>query len=248
MATENSMLMKNARKSLEGNWGLAIGTFLIYAVVLCVVQVIPLAGILLMGPMALGLVIFSLALARGEEAKLEQVFEGFQNFASAMVTYLLMLIYVFLWTLLLIVPGIIAAFSYAMTMFILADEPGIKPQEALDKSKAMMYGYKAKLFRLYLRFFGWSLLCLLTFGIGYLWLIPYMYVTYAKFYEDVKADYNGNVASSEPLPSGDDNGGNTMESAPTTAPAADSTSQSSSGSQSDTGYTKEDEMKNQYNK
>lgn len=97
-----------------------------------------------------------------------------------------MILYVLLWTLLLIVPGIIAALGYSMTFYILADEPELKAEEALRKSKAMMDGYKLKLFYLDLRFFLLAFLCILTLGIGFLWLIPYVNVTTALFYEDIK--------------------------------------------------------------
>ncbi len=198
---ENVALMQKAKESLRGNWGVAIGTFLVYGLVIGVP-----AGILNVGlfegsgniitlfiasPLALGIAIFSLALARNQEATFGQLFEGFQHYTKALITYLLVVIFVFLWTLLLIVPGIIASIAYSMTFYILADDKEIKPMEAIRKSKEMMYGYKWKLFRLSLRFILLSLLCILTLGIGFLWLMPYMYVTLAHFYEDVK---NKNIA------------------------------------------------------
>ena len=138
--------------------------------------------------MALGAAIFSLSISRGKEAMLEQIFQGFNNFSTAFITYLLVLLYVLLWTLLLIVPGIIAALGYSMSFYIIADDPLIKPQDALNKSKAMMNGYKLKLFYLCLRFFLLALLCILTLGIGFFWLIPYVHVTMAKFYDDIKGN------------------------------------------------------------
>ena len=80
-----------------------------------------------------------------------------------------------------------------MTFYIIADEPTIGASAALDKSRKMMDGYKWKYVCLQFRFFGWALLCLLTLGIGYLWLIPYMYISMAKFYDDVKQNYNANT-------------------------------------------------------
>ncbi|GHT57847.1 hypothetical protein FACS18945_2990 [Bacteroidia bacterium] len=91
------------------------------------------------------------------------------------------------WSLLLIIPGIIAAISYSMTFYIIADDPAISAMDAINKSKKMMYGYKMKYFCLSLRFLGWALLCILTLGIGFLWLMPYIQVTFAKFYDDLKA-------------------------------------------------------------
>jgi len=189
MATENIVLMKAARASLKDKWGLAIGTFLVYSLIMCsfgAMQKVGLAAILVAGPMMLGAATFSLSLSRGKDAKLEQLFDGFRYFTSALLTYLLSLVYVLLWLLLLIVPGIIAALSYAMVFYILADDPMLKPQDVLTRSKQMMDGYKLKLFYLFLRFLLLAILCVLTLGIGFLFLIPYIHITLAKFYDDLK--------------------------------------------------------------
>lgn len=114
---------------------------------------------------------------------------GFKNWAHNMGGMLLMAVYTFLWTLCLIVPGIIKSLSYAMTPYILADNPELSANEAIDLSMKMMDGRKMDLFLLYLSFIGWAILGILTLCIGYLWLYPYMYTTMAAFYEDVKADY-----------------------------------------------------------
>ncbi len=185
--------MQQARESLAGKWGQAIGALLVYMLVMVAIQLIPFAGaiigLLIGGPMAIGLATFSLALARDKEANINQLFEGFNKFGLALAAYFLMVLFIILWMLLLIIPGIIAALSYSMTFYIIADEDSIDAMEAIDKSKAMMDGYKWKYFCLGLRFIGWALLCILTFGIGFLWLMPYMQVTNAKFYDDVKANY-----------------------------------------------------------
>jgi uncharacterized membrane protein len=196
MNTENITLMRAARESLKGKWGLAILTFVIYTLLTTTTgsvrphgSVLTLSSMLTLiigGPLALGAAIFSLSISRGKEAMLEQIFQGFNRFSTALVAYLLVLVYVILWTLLLIVPGIIAALGYSMTFYILADDTLIKPEDALKKSKSMMNGYKLKLFYLCLRFFLLALLCILTLGIGFLWLIPYVHVTMAKFYDDIK--------------------------------------------------------------
>jgi len=193
---ENNELRTKAREALSGNWGLAIGVTFVYMLIVGGLGSIPLAGqigsILIAGPMALGMAIFVLSLARNQEAKFDQLFQGFQNFGTALGAYVLMLIYVLLWSLLLIVPGIIAAIGYSQVFYILAEDNTIGITEALKKSKSMMDGYKMKYFFMMLVFFGWSLLCILTLGIGFLWLIPYMYVSYANFYDDIK---NNKIAS-----------------------------------------------------
>lgn len=193
MKTENEVLMKMAKESLSGQWGLAIGTFIIYFLVVGAIQLpsvfFPFTGLLnliIVGPMAVGVSYFSLSLSRRQQANVGQIFSGFYNFGNTLGAYLLMVLFVLLWSILLIIPGIIAAFSYSLTFFILAEDTSISPMQALDKSKAMMDGYKAKLFRLYLRFLPWALLCVLTLGIGFFWLIPWIQVTFAKFYDDIK--------------------------------------------------------------
>jgi len=190
MGTENSVLIKQAREALSGKWGLAIGTFFVYFLIVLVVQMIPKAGpiisLLVSGPIALGLGIFSLSLARNKEANLNQLFEGFKKFGVSLGAYLLMVLFILLWMLLLIIPGIMAALSYSMTFYILADDNSIGAMQAIDKSKKMMDGYKWKYFCLGLRFLGWALLCILSLGIGFLWLVPYMHVASAKFYDDIK--------------------------------------------------------------
>ena len=193
MGTENLELMKMARASLKGNWGLAIGTFLVYIIIIGALQaladefpMVGLATLIVTGPLVLGLTLFSLSIARDENARFEQLFDGFKNFGLALGAYLLMVLFIFLWMLLLIIPGIVASIRYAMTFYIIADNPGIGPLDAIDKSKEMMYGYKMKFFLLVLIFIGLSLLCILTLGIGFLWLIPFINVTTAKFYDDIK--------------------------------------------------------------
>jgi uncharacterized membrane protein len=190
MKTENEVLMQMALESLKGKWKLAVGTCLLYFAIIVCVQMIPIAGpivsLIIGGPLGLGLAHFILALSRNQNPELEQLFQGFNNFARALGAYLLIVIFTILWLILLIIPGIIAAISYSMTFYILAEDSSIGAMEAIDKSKKMMDGYKMKYFLLSLRFIGWALLCVLTAGIGFLWLMPYMQVSFAKFYDDIK--------------------------------------------------------------
>jgi uncharacterized membrane protein len=190
MKTENKVLMSQAREALSGKWGLAIGTFLVYFLIVAGIQIIPILGaiapLIIEGPMVVGLAIFSLALSRNQDARLSQIFEGFNKFGTSLGAYLLMILFIFLWILLLIIPGIIAAISYSQTFYIIAEDDSIGAMDAITRSKKMMDGYKWKYFCLGLRFLGWALLCILTLGIGFLWLMPYMQVSFAKFYDDIK--------------------------------------------------------------
>lgn len=186
-STSNRDLMQMARGSLRNHWGLGVGaTFLNQLMVSGSSQLIPMVGLLLAGPLSLGLCLIFLSLAHRKPAEIGQLFQGFNRFGTALGAYLLMCLYIFLWTLLLIIPGIIASYSYSMMFFIMADDPSVKAGDAIRRSKEMMRGNKWKLFCLQWRFFWWILLCILTLGIGFLWLTPYMQASLAHFYEDVK--------------------------------------------------------------
>ncbi len=91
------------------------------------------------------------------------------------------------------------ALAYSQALYILSDEPEIGASAAIDKSKAMMNGYKMKLFGMMLLFMLLSFACILTLGIGYFFLIPFMQVTMIKFYDDVKTDYNAMQPPVEPI-------------------------------------------------
>lgn len=111
------------------------------------------------------------------------------NYLKVVWAMFLYSLYVFLWSLLLFVPGIIKAYSYALTPYILRDNPELSANEAIDLSRAMMRGHKLDLFCLHLSFIGWSILCIFTCGIGMLWLMPYMLTAQAAFYQDVRNEY-----------------------------------------------------------
>ncbi len=192
MLKENSVLRREARAALEGNWLMSAVAGLIYMAVACVCSVIPMVGWILsivVGlPISWGMYIMFYQLYRDRKLpSLDSLFIGFQDFGRILGTMLLMNVYTFLWTLLLIVPGVIKACSYAMTPYILRDHPELSYNAAIEKSMAMMEGHKMKIFLLYLSFIGWAILCMLTLGIGYLFLMPYMYTSMAAFYEDLKA-------------------------------------------------------------
>lgn len=125
---------------------------------------------------------------RGDIEVLRNLFKiATTNYLHKVGGMFLMELKVFLWSLLLVVPGIVMSFSYAMTPYILEEHPEIGVWEASRRSQEMMRGHKWRLFCLELSFIGWSLLAILSLGIGFLWLIPYMEVTEVAFYNDLKA-------------------------------------------------------------
>ncbi|MDD4122386.1 MAG: DUF975 family protein, partial [Eubacteriales bacterium] len=131
----------------------------------------------------LGYAMFCISLFRKRETSPAEVLYGFERFVKSFGLYIVISLFIFLWALLLIIPGIIAAYRYSMSFYILADNPDMGIMEALNRSKIMMRGNKWKLFCLNLSFIGWAILCVLSFGVGFLWLIPYVEVSIIAFYD-----------------------------------------------------------------
>jgi len=119
----------------------------------------------------------------------QNLFLGYKD-SRVFSTLLLMILYTYLWGLLLIVPGIIKSLSYSLTPYILYDHPEMKNNQAIELSMKMMQGRKMKLFLLYLSFFGWGILCVLTLCIGVIWLAPYMQASFVNFYDETKTEYD----------------------------------------------------------
>ena len=128
---------------------------------------------------------FNLNLVDKKNAAFETLFEYFSHWKTTTIARLLRALYVFLWSLLFIIPGIVAGFSYAMTDYILAEDPELTADEAISQSKSIMMGNKWRFFCLQFSFIGWDILATLAFGIGHLWLTPYKQAAYAAFYREV---------------------------------------------------------------
>jgi len=146
-------------------------------------------SILVSPPLTLGLVTYFIKVSRKQETTIPDIFSGFQHYLASLKLYLYMMFFIVLWSLLLLIPGIIAAFRYALSFYILSDHPEMKTSEIVNLSKEMMHGNKGKFFVLNLSFIGWVLLAILTCGIGLLFVIPYMQTAFAGFYEEVKQSY-----------------------------------------------------------
>lgn len=137
------------------------------------------------GVVQLGYCKFLLNMEDGKPANFHDLFSQFNRFGEAFLMNLLRSIYVALWTLLFIIPGIVATYKYALAPFILLENPGMKANDAIRESKERMDGNKADLFMLDLSFIGWALLNVLTLGIGSFWLNPYMNASRAAFYRNL---------------------------------------------------------------
>ena len=192
MMPENKEIRAIARGELKGNWTQPVLCTLVYLLIGCGISFIPFAGgisaLLVTLPLSFGYILTFLSFMRNENRTemVGQSFKVFNNYGRYLGGSLLVAIFTLLWTLLLIIPGIIKAYAYAMTPYIMKDQPELSAVDCIDRSMSMMNGYKWKLFLLDLSFIGWYLLSILTLGIGLLWLTPYIYCSRAKFYEELK--------------------------------------------------------------
>ena len=185
----SSELRAQAWGALSGKWGMAVVATLVYGVISGVLSFIPfvswIATLLVSLPLAYGFTVMLLNVVRGSDVQLDTMGEGFKDYGRILGTMLLSSVYQFLWALLLIVPGIIKGYSYALTPYLLKDHPELKFNAAIEESMRLMSGNKMRLFLLDLSFIGWFLLGIITFGIAFLWITPYWNTARAAFYEDL---------------------------------------------------------------
>lgn len=173
--------------SSEG-WMPELNAFIVGGAIYIIIAAIVMAVVffVLGSVISLGYSRFNLDLVdRQKEPDLGTLFGYFKHWKNAAMASLLQTVYVLLWSLLFVIPGIIASYSYAMTSYILAEHPEMAPSEAIERSKEMMSGNRWRLFCLQFSFIGWDILSSLTLGIGNLWLTPYKQAATAAFYRDV---------------------------------------------------------------
>jgi uncharacterized membrane protein len=196
----NSMIKQSAKVNLQGKYGIAILALLIVFAVSYAVSTLSvgLAAIFVL-PIYIGYAKFHIILADNSDPDVDVMFDGFRDsyFDHVLVMFLQKL-FLFLWTLLLIVPGIVKMFSYALVPYILQDEDyDVLGTDAITLSREMMNGYKAKLFMLHLSFIGWYILTVLTLGLLSLYVQPYLKQCEAIFYQDVKLSYHKQTIKGE---------------------------------------------------
>ncbi len=183
-------LKSRAKEQLRGKWGYSALATIIMMAVISAGMAMPFLGraigAILTPILAYGITYYHLQISRGLNPEITDLFAGFNYFAVVLVAGLLMSIFTSLWTMLFVIPGIIAAIKYSFTYYIIIDNPGISALEAINISKQMTYGHKWDIFVLDLSFIGWLFLSSLTCGIGLFWLIPYMNVTYSNLYNNLK--------------------------------------------------------------
>ena len=148
------------------------------------------ASIFVLGPLSIGYYFFNLRFVRGMEVTVTTPYRAFSSgcYGRFTMAYFMMELFIFLWSLLLVIPGIVKSLAYAQMPYILMDHPEMGWKEALKESQRMMDGHKGELFVLGLSFIPWLLLVCVTFGIAMLYVGPYMQVTYTNFYRTLKEE------------------------------------------------------------
>ena len=185
-----------AKEQIRGKIGILFLITLIIAAISAVAGGV-LGMVPYLGPVAAAIVVtpaFALSIVRvylnvvaGGTPEVGDAFTGFDDFWAAFKVQFLVGLFTYLWTLLLIVPGIIKSLSYSMSMYVLAENKGKSARECIKESMEMTKGHKWELFMLDLSFFGWALLVVLTAGIASIWVAPYIQATLANAYNALKA-------------------------------------------------------------
>ncbi len=181
-------IRKLAWDQLKKNyWMVFIASLIIYAINAAGVPA--LVGLIITGPLMVGYSMYLLNNLKDDKNanQLETLFHGFKNsLGTSIIAYILRIIFVSLWSLLFIIPGIVKALAYSMTPYVIAENPNLTPTEAIDKSQALMNGNKWRLFCLLFSFIGWFLLGSLAFGIGLIFVLPYVNTAIANFYDEIR--------------------------------------------------------------
>lgn len=191
---DRATLKQTAKQQMRAQHGTSILVILVTMLVAALPSLVPFLGpiisIVLVMNISLGASNTFLKIWRGEEAGVGDVFTiGFEKYGRYLGGMFLVGLYTFLWSLLLVIPGIIKSYSYALTPYILREMPELSENEAIKLSSRMMDGHKGELFILQLSFIGWNMLGALTFGIlNLVYVSPYLCTSVAGFYDEVKKE------------------------------------------------------------
>ena len=143
-------------------------------------------GLFIMGQMNYGLHYVIKENYEESKPQVKNLFIGFNNYWKCFLINLLQGVYILLWSLLFIIPGIIKSIAYSMAYFVSIDNPELSANECITRSKEMMVGYKGKSFAIAFSYLGWLILCVLTLGIIIFWVSPKMYTAQYELYRQIK--------------------------------------------------------------
>ena len=199
---ENKLIMKEAQESLKGKWGISIAACLIVTIITILVSYLGgylinedwggnILSLFIVPPVGVGIALFFLNIYDGSKLEIKTIFNPFKEvWFNSVLAYFMMIVIIVLGSILFIIPGIIASLMFSQVLYILGEDNKIEPFNALVKSKKMMEANKWKLFKIILRILLLAIVCILTLGIGFIWLAPYQNAVYAKFYNVIKEGKN----------------------------------------------------------
>ena len=178
---------RTADESLEGHWNEAALAFFLLSFIIGSLNSVAVGMRILGGPLYLGYAFFIDEIYRGGRPNITTLFKAFNDkLGSAILLGLVSQIYLMLWTMLFIIPGIIKSFAYSMIYFIQLDNPDMHYEDVITRSRKIMKGNKGRLFGLYLSYIAWFVLVILTFGILYYWVGPKIQLAKYAFYQEIK--------------------------------------------------------------
>ncbi len=191
-----------ARENLDGS---IFSTNWLYALLVCLITGIlvslcssafAVGAFLVAGWLSVGAATIFLKRARKQTDTIDvaDLFMAKRDHGNALLLGLLQGIFIFLWSLLFVIPGIVKAYAYSMSYYLMADHPDWDWQKCMDESRRLMNGNKMRLFCLHLSFLGWMIVGSLCFGVGTLWVAAYMSAAQTNFYLDLVAQDGGNVS------------------------------------------------------
>lgn len=183
-------MKEHAKEQIEGK------IFMLFAVTIIVTAatsaigmilgpVAPLMSLVIGGPLAFAMEYIYLGVTKKSRMpKIEDTILGFkgENFTRSFVGYLRYIVFSFLWSLLLVIPGIVKSIAYSQMFYLMVEDEDLDPADAQRQSMALMEGHKGEFFMLALSFIPWILLGVLTLGIAFIWISPYMSTTFAEFH------------------------------------------------------------------
>ncbi len=196
--SSGTLRMNNGQNQSNMNGGVVdmntvVAVMPIIATIVTIITIAALVHFLVGGFISLGLIKFNLAMVDGNQPKFGDIFSQSNRFVFGLWLRLRMQIFTFLWTLLLIIPGIVKSYSYSMAGFIAYENPDMTAKEAMEVSMAMMKGNKWRLFCLQISFIGWAILSIFTAGIGLLWVDAYSNAAITAFYNEISRDYQAHI-------------------------------------------------------
>ena len=186
-----SEIKSKAKHQINGKIAKLFLITIIYTIILLLSNIFSLvtfgvSSIIIVPCIIMGYYNIYLKLVETCEVEVSKLYSGFNIMGKSIGLVFLQNIYIFLWSLLFVIPGIIKSFSYSMSYYIMLENPEIGINEAIKKSSKIMEGNKLKLFLLQLSFIGWFLLAPFTFGLLYIYIIPYIQTSMVNFYNSIK--------------------------------------------------------------